>query len=402
MREAVSKVEALQRSKTQGISLDDVERGVAQATRALIDLAHDDGHICFELEADATIPSEYVLFHHFRGTQVPDDLEAKIGSYLRRTQGRHGGWALVHEGPFDMSCTVKAYFALKMIGDDIEAPHMRRAREGDPVPRRRRQRQRLHPLHAGALRRGAVARRAGDARGGDVPAEVVPVPSRQDQLLGPHHRGAALRAPGDQAPGAQPARHRRAGAVRHAAGERAHLAGLPACHVALDADLRLHRPDAAEGREPHAAQEPAARHGDGPRLGQRAPERRGWPGGDLPRHGQFGADVRGDGLPARSSAGPRRLRRHREARGREGRRGLRPALRLAGLGYGPRQPCAAGGRRPRGRGPGPRRSRLAQAPPGARHRRRLGGAQARRSVRAAGPSSTPTPIIPTSTTPPSW
>ena len=129
MREAVSKVEALQRSKTQGISLDDVERGVAQATRALTALAHDDGHICFELEADATIPSEYVLFHHFRGTQVRDGLEAKIGNYLRRTQGPHGGWALVHEGPFDMSCTVKAYFALKMIGDDIEAPHMRRARE---------------------------------------------------------------------------------------------------------------------------------------------------------------------------------------------------------------------------------------------------------------------------------
>ena len=121
MREAVSKVEALQRSKTQGIALEDVERGVAQATRALTDLAHDDGHICFELEADATIPSEYILFHHFRGTQVPGDLEAKIGTYLRRTQGRHGGWALVHEGPFDMSCTVKAYFALKMIGDDIEA-----------------------------------------------------------------------------------------------------------------------------------------------------------------------------------------------------------------------------------------------------------------------------------------
>ncbi|MCJ2073174.1 squalene--hopene cyclase [Methylobacterium sp. J-030] len=130
MREAVSKVEPLQRSKTQGISLDDVERGVAQATRALTALAQDDGHICFELEADATIPSEYILFHQFRGTQVRDGLEAKIGQYLRRTQGRHGGWALVHEGPFDMSCTVKAYFALKMIGDDIEAPHMRRAREG--------------------------------------------------------------------------------------------------------------------------------------------------------------------------------------------------------------------------------------------------------------------------------
>ncbi|MER2266659.1 squalene--hopene cyclase [Methylobacterium oxalidis] len=129
MREAVNKVEALQRPKTQDISLEDVERGVATATRALTRLAHADGHICFELEADATIPSEYILFHQFRATTPRPGLEAKIGNYLRRTQGKHGGWALVHDGPFDISASVKAYFALKMIGDDIEAPHMRRARE---------------------------------------------------------------------------------------------------------------------------------------------------------------------------------------------------------------------------------------------------------------------------------
>jgi squalene-hopene/tetraprenyl-beta-curcumene cyclase len=129
MREAVNKVEALQRPKTQDISLEDVERGVASATRALTRLAHADGHICFELEADATIPSEYILFHQFRATTPRPGLEEKIAQYLRRTQGKHGGWALVHEGPFDISASVKAYFALKMIGDDIEAPHMRRARE---------------------------------------------------------------------------------------------------------------------------------------------------------------------------------------------------------------------------------------------------------------------------------
>ncbi|MGU3540377.1 squalene--hopene cyclase [Methylobacterium sp. A54F] len=129
MREAVSKVEALQRPKTQDISLDDVERGIASATRALTGLAQADGHICFELEADATIPSEYILFHQFRDSKPKPGIEPKIGNYLKRTQGKHGGWALVHEGPFDMSCSVKAYFALKMIGEDIEAPHMRRARE---------------------------------------------------------------------------------------------------------------------------------------------------------------------------------------------------------------------------------------------------------------------------------
>ena len=56
-------------------------------------------------------------------------LEAKIAVYLRRTQGEHGGWPLFRDGDVDISATVKAYFALKMIGDSIDADHMRRARK---------------------------------------------------------------------------------------------------------------------------------------------------------------------------------------------------------------------------------------------------------------------------------
>ncbi|MGZ3401804.1 MAG: squalene--hopene cyclase, partial [Caulobacteraceae bacterium] len=61
----------------------------------------------------------------------PEDLELerKIGVYLRRIQGEHGGWPLYHNGAFDISASVKAYFCLKMIGDDLEAPHMVRARQ---------------------------------------------------------------------------------------------------------------------------------------------------------------------------------------------------------------------------------------------------------------------------------
>ena len=35
----------------------------------------------------------------------------------------------MHDGAFDMSASVKSYFALKMIGDSVDAPHMVRARE---------------------------------------------------------------------------------------------------------------------------------------------------------------------------------------------------------------------------------------------------------------------------------
>ena len=106
-----------------------LERHISRASTALLALQREDGHWCFELEADATIPAEYVLLRHFRGEKPSLELERLIAVYLRRIQGAHGGWPLVHDGAFDVSASVKAYFALKMIGDDPEAPHMRRARE---------------------------------------------------------------------------------------------------------------------------------------------------------------------------------------------------------------------------------------------------------------------------------
>ena len=45
-----------------------------------------DGHWLFELEADATIPAEYVLLRHYLAEPVDAALEAKIGVYLRRIQ----------------------------------------------------------------------------------------------------------------------------------------------------------------------------------------------------------------------------------------------------------------------------------------------------------------------------
>ncbi len=107
----------------------DLERPIEAATAALLATQRADGHFLFELEADATIPAEYVLLRHYLGEPVDAALEAKIAVYLRRIQGAHGGWPLFHDGDFDMSATVKAYFALKTIGDAPQAPHMRRARE---------------------------------------------------------------------------------------------------------------------------------------------------------------------------------------------------------------------------------------------------------------------------------
>jgi squalene-hopene/tetraprenyl-beta-curcumene cyclase len=106
-----------------------LEASIAAAARALCALQRDDGHFVFELEADATIPAEYVLLRHYRGEPVDAELEAKIARYLRRIQSTDGGWPLFHAGASDVSASVKAYFALKMIGDAVDAAHMVRARD---------------------------------------------------------------------------------------------------------------------------------------------------------------------------------------------------------------------------------------------------------------------------------
>lgn len=107
----------------------ELEQCIRAATKVLLDRQQPDGHWLFELEADATIPAEYVLLTHYLGELPNAALERKIAAYLRRIQGAHGGWPLFHGGQFDVSASVKAYFALKIIGDSPAADHMRRARE---------------------------------------------------------------------------------------------------------------------------------------------------------------------------------------------------------------------------------------------------------------------------------
>lgn len=105
-----------------------LDRLVRVQHQALKDVQQADGHWVFEFEADATIPAEYVLLQHFLG-DIDVAREPRIANFLRRIQDEQGGWPLFHKGDINLSATVKAYFALKLVGDDPEAPHMVRARE---------------------------------------------------------------------------------------------------------------------------------------------------------------------------------------------------------------------------------------------------------------------------------
>ncbi|MHB1513124.1 MAG: squalene--hopene cyclase [Acidiferrobacter sp.] len=160
--------------KSQGVSAKNRERreslaqdaqvafldaALAQARDRILAEQAPEGYWCWPLEADCTIPSEYILMMHFMD-EIDADLEVKLARYIRRRQMEEGGWPLYYDGRFDMSASVKAYYALKLAGDDVNAPHMARARA-------------LILEHGGAARCNVFTRIA-LAQFGQVPWRAIP------------------------------------------------------------------------------------------------------------------------------------------------------------------------------------------------------------------------------------
>jgi squalene-hopene/tetraprenyl-beta-curcumene cyclase len=112
----------------QSLETETLVGAVRAAQQAMLTSQHADGYWSFELEADCTIPAEYILMMHFMG-EIEAKLQAKLANYIRAHQTAHGGWPLYHGGDLDLSCTIKAYYALKLAGDSPQAPHMVRARQ---------------------------------------------------------------------------------------------------------------------------------------------------------------------------------------------------------------------------------------------------------------------------------
>ncbi|MDQ6869978.1 MAG: squalene--hopene cyclase [Pseudomonadota bacterium] len=161
----------MESAATADLALAEIEVAVSRATQALLAAQREDGHFVFELEADVSIAAEYILFKHFLGEPADAGLEAKIAAFLRRKQTAHDGWPLFTDGAFNISSSVKAYFALKAAGDPPGADHMRRARAAILA-------------HGGAVNTN-VFTRALLALFGAVPWRGVPVMPVEIMLLPP-------------------------------------------------------------------------------------------------------------------------------------------------------------------------------------------------------------------------
>ena len=105
----------------------DLNKAISRAQEKLLSLQDKEGYWVFELEADCTIPSEYILMMNYLG-EIDEVLQQKIANYLRSRQSDDGSYPLFTNGPGDISCSVKVYYALKLVGDSPDAEHMVRLR----------------------------------------------------------------------------------------------------------------------------------------------------------------------------------------------------------------------------------------------------------------------------------
>ena len=105
-----------------------LDLSIERAKKAVIEAQATEGYWCYQLEADCTIPSEYIMMMHFMD-EIDETLQQKLVVYIRARQNSQGGWPLFYGGKPNISCTVKAYYALKLAGDSTSAPHMVTAKE---------------------------------------------------------------------------------------------------------------------------------------------------------------------------------------------------------------------------------------------------------------------------------
>lgn len=114
--------------KAAALHLSPLEGAIEHATRSLLGAQRPDGHWVYPLEADAGSAAEYIMLTHYLGEPPRLEQHQKMARYLHRTQLADGGWPLYADGPINISSSVKAYYALKIIGESEDTEPMQRAR----------------------------------------------------------------------------------------------------------------------------------------------------------------------------------------------------------------------------------------------------------------------------------
>ena len=108
------------------VATDLARQTLERARDHALGLQHAEGWWQGELETNVTMDAEDLLLREFLGV-ADDAVIAAAARWIRSKQRDDGTWANFYGGPGDLSTTVEAYLALRLAGDEPDAPHMKQA-----------------------------------------------------------------------------------------------------------------------------------------------------------------------------------------------------------------------------------------------------------------------------------
>ncbi|HEU5331711.1 MAG TPA: squalene--hopene cyclase [Actinocrinis sp.] len=109
-------------------ALTTARRATERARGHLLGLQDPAGWWKGELATNVTMDAEDLLLREFLGIRQAAESWA-AARWIRSQQREDGTWGTFHGGPPELSTTVEAYVALKLCGDDPDAPHMKLAKD---------------------------------------------------------------------------------------------------------------------------------------------------------------------------------------------------------------------------------------------------------------------------------
>jgi squalene-hopene/tetraprenyl-beta-curcumene cyclase len=110
------------------INLCNLSQAILSSQDYLLSHQYPDGYWWGELESNITLIAETVLLHKIWGTDTILPLH-KVETYLRRQQNEQGGWELFYRDGGEISTSVEAYMALRLLGVSQEDPALIRAKD---------------------------------------------------------------------------------------------------------------------------------------------------------------------------------------------------------------------------------------------------------------------------------
>jgi squalene-hopene/tetraprenyl-beta-curcumene cyclase len=105
-----------------------LEQAIARSQEYLLNIQYPDGYWWGELESNVSITAEVILLHKIWQTDQTRPL-TKAEAYLRSQQREHGGWELYYGDGGELSTSVEAYMALRLLGVATTDPTLVKAQQ---------------------------------------------------------------------------------------------------------------------------------------------------------------------------------------------------------------------------------------------------------------------------------